>query len=300
MKFTVASLLTLVASVSAAPALQSRAAGKIWDGRIPESTTLAEFDSYSTSRYGAEYVLGQGQKWSTVLQFPNVAGSLFDKQVSAKPLEVTITDQSIFAPGGDVQSGFRRSELMPITNNGEAGDNFAKGVTTVHFSVQADTAKPLNYSHEYQIVFIESADYTHQIFTLKTGTNHGSSLSTSSRTLRLSTSTANGASAQTLHTVPFGVAGSEGWHNYAITNDWNKNTITVYYSRGDAPLTRVVSSRYNNNAGKGVFHIGILKLPTGQSSNVVKQGYQPSGINEGLIYGGIFVEDSSDGTVTLQ
>lgn len=42
-----------------------------------------------------------------------------------------------------------------------------------------------------------------------------------------------------------------------------------------------------------VAHIGILKLPTGPSSDVAHEGYQQSNLNEGLVYGGIFVEDSS-------
>lgn len=47
----------------------------LWDGRIPPHANLTDFDSYSTSRYGAEFVLGTGQKWSEVLKLPKVMGS---------------------------------------------------------------------------------------------------------------------------------------------------------------------------------------------------------------------------------
>jgi hypothetical protein len=44
----------------------------------------------------------------------------------------------------------------------------------------------------------------------------------------------------------------------------------------------------------------VFKLPTGPLGiDVVHSGFQESGINEGLIYGGIFIEDSADGCVTL-
>jgi len=39
-----------------------------------------------------------------------------------------------------------------------------------------------------------------------------------------------------------------------------------------------------------VDHLGLIKHPTGDFSNVVKKGYQPSGINEGIIFGGVFIE----------
>lgn len=46
-------------------------------------------------------------------------------------------------------------------------------------------------------------------------------------------------------------------------------------------------------------HIGILKLPTPPATDPAHEGYQPSGINEGLIYGGLFVEDNSQNGVSL-
>lgn len=45
----------------------------------------------------------------------------------------------------------------------------------------------------------------------------------------------------------------------------------------------------------------MLKKPTDNApdADITKEGFQEAGINEGIIYGSIFLEDSADGTVTL-
>jgi Glycoside hydrolase 131 catalytic N-terminal domain len=53
-----------------------------------------------------------------------------------------------------------------------------------------------------------------------------------------------------------------------------------------------------NLAGGGQFQLGILKKPTG-TSDVANAGFQSPNLNEGQIYGGLFVEDSVDGCVSL-
>jgi hypothetical protein len=42
------------------------------------------------------------------------------------------------------------------------------GVSVFHFSIKADLLRPLNYTHEYQIVFIEPSDGTH-VFGIQLG-----------------------------------------------------------------------------------------------------------------------------------
>lgn len=42
------------------------------------------------------------------------------------------------------------------------------GVTAFHVSIKADLVYPLNYTHEYQIVFIEPNDGSH-IFEIQLG-----------------------------------------------------------------------------------------------------------------------------------
>ncbi|KAI5810259.1 hypothetical protein DFH27DRAFT_181849 [Peziza echinospora] len=266
-----------------------RATTTLYDGRVPLDFTLAELDSYSTSLFGAEYVLGAGQKWSEVVVFPSVTPSLFDG-TKYKPLEVTINDKSIFAPGGNPQNGFRRSELMPISNNGT--DVTVQGTTTFHFSIKPDTARALNSSHQYELAFIETNDYSSHVWTLKTGTPFNQASGAISKTLRLEGSNANGATAKTLYSVQWDTG---SWHNFAITTDWVNNKISAYYSSGNSPLKSVVSSQTNDATGKGVAHLGVLKLPTA-STDPVNNGFQSKNLNEGVIYGGIFVES---GDVTL-
>jgi Glycoside hydrolase 131 catalytic N-terminal domain len=62
------------------------------------------------------------------------------------------SDRSIFLPGGDPPSpqvGFRRSELIPATNNGT--DITVQGTATFHWSIRNDPERPLNFSHEYHV-----------------------------------------------------------------------------------------------------------------------------------------------------
>lgn len=71
----------------------------------------------------------------------------------------------------------------------------------------------------------------------------------------------------------------------------------MWYSEGDAELAKATEPLNNNNAGEGQYQIGMLKKPTG-TSDVVNSGYQESGLDEGLIYGGIFIEDSASDCVS--
>ncbi|KAF3156025.1 hypothetical protein TWF225_008158 [Orbilia oligospora] len=269
----------------------------VFDGRIPPLFRAAKFDSYATSPYNAEYVLGQ-EPWSKVIQFPNIPDSLFDVPLNGKSLIVKINNKSIFAPGGpqNAQTGFRRSELLPGVNSGNDATN--NGVTAHHFSIRTDPTRPLNYTHEYQPVFIETQDYSSHVWQLKTGTPFAESWPLAdAKTLRLYSSSTSSAPAELLN-VPFT---EDEWHNFAIESDWDNNLITVYYSTGLSPLAKVVGPVSNDASGKGQFHIGLLKLPTGPAGiNVVKEGYQSKRPNEGLTYGGIFIEDTSAGSVTLE
>jgi hypothetical protein len=74
----------------------------------------------------------------------------------------------------------------------------------------------------------------------------------------------------------------------------------VFYSKGMAPLRAVTDALPNENAGGGQLQIGIAKKPT-ETETVVFDGYQESIAlrGEGQIYGGIFVEKSDGGCVSL-
>ncbi|OAA67127.1 hypothetical protein SPI_01703 [Niveomyces insectorum RCEF 264] len=264
----------------------------VFDGRVPPSLKLADFDaSGSGSPFNPGYVKGNDLKWSDILLLPSVAApSRFDAAVNssgAKPfqaVEVTLSDKSIFQK----QQGFRRAGLQfnGDTNTGSPGYT---GIKTLHFSVQQDAQRPLNLSHEYLNVWHESSDYSADQIMFQTGTlidQAGLPKNTwkvLSRTNKL------------LWSTPLVAA---DWQNFALTLDFNKNTVQVYYSQGSDPLKSVLTATADDLTGAGEYQIGILKKPTG-TSDVVNSGFQESGLKEGLIYGGIFIEDSANGCVSL-
>jgi hypothetical protein len=79
-------------------------------------------------------------------------------------ISITIDNSSIFVPGGGTpQNGFRRTEFIAQANGSNSALDavIEVGVTLFHFSIQLDKKRPLNFTHEYQIVFIEPSDGTH-------------------------------------------------------------------------------------------------------------------------------------------
>lgn len=139
----------------------------LFDGRVAKNDTLDLFDT-TASPFDPVYVKGANLSWSQILEFPDVPPSRFDGPRN-KAVEVTIDDRSIFLSGGTTpQNGFRRAELLLAGQNGT--DASTTGIVTFHWSVRADPAKPLNYSHEYQVVWHERNDYSANQFEFETGT----------------------------------------------------------------------------------------------------------------------------------
>jgi hypothetical protein len=86
-------------------------------------------------------------------------------------LAVTIDNSSVFVPGGSIpQYGFRRTDIIAqkAGNSSSLIPVMDTGVTVFHFSIKADEKRPLNYNHEYQVVYIESHDGTH-VFEIQLG-----------------------------------------------------------------------------------------------------------------------------------
>ena len=77
------------------------------------------------------------------------------------------------------------------------------------------------------------------------------------------------------------------------------STVQVFSSTGTDALVQQTDALPNDLSGNGALHFGINKNPTDPGEDVLRTGFQESGILEGVVYGGIFVEDSTDGTVTL-
>lgn len=76
-------------------------------------------------------------------------------------------------------------------------------------------------------------------------------------------------------------------------------TSQVFFSTGNSPLEAVTDALANDVSGQGQFHFGVLKKPTDGGDDIVHNGFQEPGIDEGIIFGGIFQEDSSTGCVSL-
>lgn len=254
----------------------------VFDGRVPLNTDPTFFDTYATNTiFNPDYVKGNDLKWSQILKFPADA-SRFDGSAYTA-VEVTLSDKSIFQK----QNGFRRAGLQFLrdASDGEGG----KGVKTLHWSVKQDAARPLNLTHEYLNVWHEAADYSSNQIQFQAGSLIGKSSADKNNFKILDR---NGNS---LYSVAID---KTQWQNFAVKLDYNKNQVQIYYSVGAAELKSVGAAKSANLAGGGQFQLGLLKKPTG-SSDVVNNGYQSSNLNEGQIYGGVFLEDSVDGCVSL-
>ncbi|KAI0508635.1 hypothetical protein F5B22DRAFT_658948 [Xylaria bambusicola] len=280
------SSLLAAASLSSALPLEERGTGVIkcplvLNGLVKSSLAPTDFDSYATSPFNPDYIRGS-EKFSKSLQFPNVTSSRFDN-ATTKAIEVTINDKSIFQS----QNGFRRAGLQIQGDTNEGGPG-TKGVRTLHFSVKQDPQRKLNLTHEYLNVWHETSDYSANQFNFQTGTLIGKSGNKNTfKVLNRQNSL--------VWSTPID---ETAWQNFAIKLDFTKNTLQVYYSKDDEPLKSVTSELSNNNSGGGQYQIGILKKPTG-TSDVVNSGYQERNLNEGQIYGGLFLEDSANGCVSL-
>ena len=156
---------------SGAVSAQSSAASSIVcpitiDGRVGQNLTLQTFDT-NASPFNPNFTKGQNLTWSEILQFPAVAASKFDVQNNDKSIEVTITDESIFVPGGGTpQIGFRRAGLL-LGNGSDASD---VGVETFHWSVKQDANASMNLTHEYLNAFHERNDFSGNQFSFNAGT----------------------------------------------------------------------------------------------------------------------------------
>lgn len=249
MKFSVATVLTLIAFAQAGPAhmrrhgheesvvatgknssavpKQSNTGGgiigktasglKLPDGRIAKDAVAKDFDA-KTSVFNPDNVKGQNLSFSDLILFPAVEASIFDAAAGTKALEITINDKSIFVPGGasgKPQTQFRRADLLPSAAS-VANDSAVTGVRTVHFSIQQDLFKPLALStNEYQLAFLETADFAARQFDVRVGTGTTSPSLTGKNIVVLGRS---GDAIKELFVAPF----DPKLQNFAVTLDFDK------------------------------------------------------------------------------
>ncbi|KAK2002976.1 hypothetical protein LX36DRAFT_185820 [Colletotrichum falcatum] len=259
-----------------------------FDSRVPVGTEVEEFD-VANPLFNHKTVIGAGLVFSKVLQVSNEASSPFDGRDNVA-LAVAITDQSIF----NGQASFRRAELIPSSNLGT--DASTLGVKTLHFSIQKDAQRPLNLSHEYQLAFLESNDFSTNQIVLKTGTILGVATADPD-TLMLFGNINTKPAPPILFSTPFT---EDAIHNFAVTLDFNANTARVFYSTDNNDLEAQGAAQPNIVAGQGQYHFGLLKKPVGGVGDITRNGFQPVGIDEAVFYSGIFQEDSADGCVSLE
>lgn len=141
----------------------------IFDGRVPANATVKDFDSVlggGWNPYNPNYVKGNDLLWSEIIELPKVdKTSLFDTSSGTRPLEVTLSDESIFQK----QYGFRRAGLQ-FSKDSNSGSPGSQGMVTFHFSLRLDPERPLNLSHEYLLAWHEAGDYSANQFNFNTGT----------------------------------------------------------------------------------------------------------------------------------
>ncbi|KAI9066003.1 glycoside hydrolase family 131 protein [Trametes sanguinea] len=285
------------------------AASVIWDGRVPFNVTNADLDTstgpYLTVVKGSENathydrLLGHS-KTPTPLWNEGLLPLIPREQV----ISVTIDNSSVFIPGGGPpQYGFRRTDLIAAVNgeHTELITRMESNTTVFHFSIQKDDLRPLNFSHEYQIVFIEPNDGSH-VFWIQLGSPFtdptGPLPDPNAHSFKVLDHALN-----VLFSTPFA---SNVWHNFAVQVDWNNRTLAVWYSE-DTELLRLVKASTPNPTtalgpdGQGDFHIALLKLPIvnpadspADQGDVVHHSIQ-EGTTEGLFYSGVFVESASQG-----
>lgn len=83
-----------------------------------------------------------------------------------------------------------------------------------------------------------------------------------------------------------------------FAND-NRSTAQVFHSTDSDDLKAVTDAIDNDNSGQGLFHFGVLKKGVNGGADITKDAEQPAGIDEGIIFGGIFEEDTSKNDATL-
>lgn len=214
--------------------------------------------------------------------------------LESKILTIWHSDSSIF----NNQTGFRRVGMLPNAKS-VAKNISTSGVKTLHFSMMTNPKKALNLTHEFQVGWLESADFSTNQVVVKLGTILGDEKAGGKNINVFSNLNGKPTATKTLLSTPLT---DSVWHNFAFTMDFDKNTIQTYYSVDNDPLKAQGGVVPNDLTGDGEYQFGILKKPTDSAAkaDISKNGFQEKGINEGLIFGGIFMEDSKAGAVTLR
>ncbi|KAK0107684.1 hypothetical protein ONS96_003485 [Cadophora gregata f. sp. sojae] len=190
------------------------------DGRIAQDAVPEDFNVLA-SKFKSAVVKGDGLVFSDIIAFPDVTQSLFDVATNTKAFSVSIDDKSIFVPkGGAPDALVRRADLLPSiasTLNNVA----TTGKKTMHFSFQESTASPLDLTHDYQVAFLETADFATHQFDVRVGKvvdAAAGSPGADGTNIVVNGNNKNAAGVQTLFSTPF----TAGFHNFALEMDFDQ------------------------------------------------------------------------------
>ncbi|OAV85331.1 hypothetical protein PTTG_30606, partial [Puccinia triticina 1-1 BBBD Race 1] len=180
---------------------------------------------------------------------------------SAPEIKLRILDNSIFVPGsGPPQFGFRRTDVNPVIDR----TTTLSGTTTWYQTIRLASDAPLVLEHGYLLASIEGPTGDH-VFDIFCGSdfdakNYEHKPSSNSKTIRVRDWTT-----KTLLELPLVYDQS---YNFAVTVDWDKNTLTVYSSIGTDPLKMASGPTANDPKAmspdirqKGEYHIQLIKFP---------------------------------------
>lgn len=185
------------------------------DGRIKQDAVAEDFNVLA-SPFKSAVVKGDGLNFSDVVTFPAITPSLFDAAANTKAFQININDKSIFVPEGQApQDQFRRADLLPSIAS-TLNNVSTTGKKTMHFSLQQDPAKPLALAtNEYQLAFLETADFASRIFDVRAGTGTTSPSLTGANIVVLGRS---GDAIQEMFVAPF----SADLQNFGVTLDFDQ------------------------------------------------------------------------------
>jgi len=202
--------------------------------------------------------------------------------------KISINDNSVFPD----TPGFRRATLYPKLSD---TTYITSGVVNYHFSIMKTPDLKLNTTHQYELVNLGGSYGQPSIFQIRYGTDYQPNqapgyVSDDANKLRIYfTSADDYDSVISVYAVEFK---PDVFHNFAVTVDWDAETVAVGYSEGSNPLADCVApSKYYVKAPAD-FSIGLTKYPTGLCENPAKGGYQEQYIDEAIIFGGVFFKDS--------
>lgn len=104
----------------------------------------------------------------------------------------------------------RRAELVLVPHEKK---RIVSTSMTLRFAIQLDPERPLNYSHEYSLVSMQSEDFTKNQWSLSTGTSLNPEVSAEDpESLQIRGSTDADVPQELFFETPF----TEGWHNFEV------------------------------------------------------------------------------------